>query len=54
MRQEMFATQFLSSCDSILKASGLDLKIKKYKCVPVGEKKGFVEWVPGAFALSEI
>ena len=54
MRQEMLATQFLDSCDKILKASGLDLKIKKYKCVPVGEKKGFVEWVPGAFALSEI
>ena len=54
MRQEMLATQFLDSCDKILKASGLDLKMKKYKCVPVGEKKGFIEWVPGAFALSEI
>ncbi len=54
MRQEMLATQFLDSCDKILKASGLDLKIKKYKCIPVGEKKGFIEWVPGAYALSEI
>lgn len=50
----MLATQFLDTCDKILKASGLDLKMKKYKCVPVGEKKGFIEWVPEAFALSEI
>lgn len=54
MRQEMLATQFLDVCDRILKASGLDLKIKKYKCIPVGEKKGFIEWIPGAFSLSEL
>jgi phosphatidylinositol kinase/protein kinase (PI-3 family) len=54
MRQEMLATQFLDVCDRILKASGLDLKMKKYKCIPVGERKGFIEWVPGAFSLSEL
>jgi len=54
MRQEMLATQFVDVCDRILKASGLDLKLKKYMCVPVGEKKGFIEWVPGAFSLSEL
>jgi len=54
MRQEMLATQFIDICDDILKASGLDLKIKKYKCISVGEKKGFIEWVPGAFSLSEL
>ncbi len=50
----MLATQFVDVCDRILKASGLDLKLKKYKCIPVGEKKGFIEWVPGAFSLSEL
>lgn len=54
MRQELLATQFLDVCDRILKASGLDLKIKKYKCIPVGEKKGFIEWVANAFSLSEL
>lgn len=54
MRQEMLAIQYLDTCDRILKASGLDLKMKKYKCLSVGENKGFVEWVPGAVSLSEI
>ena len=54
MRQEMLAIQFLNICDRLLKASGLDLKMKKYKCIPVGENKGFIEWVPGAISLSEI
>jgi len=54
MRQEMLAIQFLGACDNILKASGLDLKLKKYKCMPVGENKGFIEWVPGALSLSEL
>lgn len=54
MRQEMLAIQFLDICDRLLKASGLDLKIKKYKCLSVGENKGFIEWIPGAIALSEI
>ena len=54
MRQEMLAIQFLEICDNILQASGLDLKMKKYKCIPVGENKGFIEWVPGAISLSEL
>ena len=54
MRQEMLAIQFLGTCDHILKASGLDLKLKKYMCIPVGENKGFIEWVPGAISLSEL
>ena len=54
MRQEMLAIQFLNICDHILKASGLDLKMKKYKCISVGENRGFIEWVPGAISLSEI
>ncbi len=33
MRQEMLAIQFLGACDDILKASGLDLKLKKYRYV---------------------
>jgi phosphatidylinositol kinase/protein kinase (PI-3 family) len=54
MRQEMLAVQFIATCDKILKASGLDLKIKTYGCIPVGNKKGFIEWVPGALSLSEL
>ena len=45
MRHEMLAIKFLGACDNILKASGLDLKLKKYKCMPVGENKGFIEWI---------
>jgi len=26
----------------------------KYKCMPVGENKSFIEWVPGALSLSEL
>ena len=54
MRQEMFAIQFVESCDSILKASGLDLKLLYFRCIPVGKRKGFIEWVPGSVPLSEI
>eukprot|EP00559_Dactyliosolen_fragilissimus_P008584 CAMPEP_0184872546 /NCGR_PEP_ID=MMETSP0580-20130426/41351_1 /TAXON_ID=1118495 /ORGANISM="Dactyliosolen fragilissimus" /LENGTH=822 /DNA_ID=CAMNT_0027375363 /DNA_START=1786 /DNA_END=4251 /DNA_ORIENTATION=- len=54
MRQEMLAIQFIDVCDNLLKASGLDLKILKYRCVPVGDKRGFIEWVPGTMSLSEI
>jgi phosphatidylinositol 3-kinase len=54
MRQEMLAMQFIATCDRILKASGLDLKIKTYGCIPVGNNKGFIEWVPGALSLSEL
>ncbi len=54
MRQEMLAIQFLEVCDHILLSSGLDLKMKKYKCIAVGENKGFIEWVPGAISLSDL
>ena len=54
MRQEMLAVQFLETCDHILKASGLDLKLKKYRCIPVGENRGFIEWVDGTVSLSEL
>lgn len=54
LRQEAFAVQFISTCDSILKASGLDMKLLTFQCVPVGTKRGFVEWVPGSVPLSEI
>ena len=54
IRQEMLAMQFIELCDSFLRTSGLDLKFKQYRCMPVGENKGFIEWVPGTFSLSEI
>jgi len=54
VRQEMLAIQFIETCDRILKASGLDLKIKTYRCMPVAEKRGFIEWVPGTVSMSEI
>jgi len=54
LRQEAFAIQFIGTCDSILKASGLDMKLLTFQCIPVGAKRGFVEWVPGSVPLSEI
>ena len=54
LRQEMFAIQFVKSCDSILKACGLDLRILTFRCIPVGKRRGFVEWVPGSVPLSQI
>jgi len=54
MRQEALAVQFLETCDCILKASGLDLKLKKYRCIPVGDNRGFIEWVDGTVSLSEL
>lgn len=54
MRQEMLAIQFVETCDRILKASGLDLKLKTYGCLSVGNQKGFIEWVTGTVSLSEI
>ena len=54
VRQEMFAIQFINVCDSILKASGLDLKLLTFRCVPVGSNRGFIEWIPGSVPLSEI
>lgn len=54
LRQEGFAVQFIRTCDNILRAAGLDMKILTFKCIPVGTKRGFVEWVPGSVPLSEI
>ena len=54
MRQEMLALEFIEACDRVLRASGLDLKLKTYRCQSVSDRKGFVEWVTGTVALSEI
>lgn len=54
LRQEAFAVQFIKICDEMLKASGLDMKLLTFQCIPVGTKRGFVEWVPGSVPLSEI
>ena len=52
LRQEMFAIEFIKTCDVLLKASGLDLKILTFQCVPVGAQRGFIEW--SAYALSRV
>jgi Phosphatidylinositol 3- and 4-kinase len=54
LRQEMFAIQFINICDLLLKASGLDLKLLTFRCIPVGFKRGFIEWIPGSVPLSDI
>jgi len=54
MRQEMVAIEFIEACDRILRASGLDLKLVTYRCLAVGHKKGFIEWINGTVPLSEI
>lgn len=54
LRQEMLALQFLHTCDLLLKASGLNLKMKVFKCCPVDANRGFVEWVEGCVPLSDI
>ena len=54
LRQEVFAVEFIRTCDKILKATGLDMKLLTFQCTPVGTKRGFVEWVPGSVPLSEI
>jgi phosphatidylinositol kinase/protein kinase (PI-3 family) len=54
LRQEMFAVEFVRTCDALLKASGLDLRLLTFECVPVGEQRGFVEWIPGSVPLSEL
>jgi hypothetical protein len=54
LRQEMFAIHFINSCDSILKSCGLDLKLLTFGCIPVGKRRGFIEWVPGSVPLSQI
>jgi hypothetical protein len=54
LRQEMFAIQFINVCGSLLKASGLDLKLLTFRCIPVGSKRGFIEWIPGSVPLSDV
>jgi hypothetical protein len=54
LRQEAFAIHFIKTCSDILKISGLDMKLLTFQCIPVGTRRGFVEWVPGSAPLSEI
>ena len=54
LRQEMMAIQFIEACHELLKASGLDLKMKTFKCLPVGKDRGFIEWLPGCVPLSDV
>lgn len=54
LRQELFAIEFIKTCDALLKASGLDLSLLTFRCIPVGAKQGFIEWVPGSVPLSDI
>jgi Phosphatidylinositol 3- and 4-kinase len=54
LRQEAFAIHFIQTCSDILKQSGLDMKLLTFQCIPVGTRRGFVEWVPGSVPLSEI
>ena len=54
LRQEAFAIQFVKTCDTILKASGLDLRLLTFGCIPVGTNRGFIEWVQGSVPLSDI
>jgi Phosphatidylinositol 3- and 4-kinase len=54
LRQEAFAIQFIKTCSDILKSSGLDMKLLTFQCIPVGTRRGFVEWVQGSIPLSEI
>ena len=54
MRQEVVAVEFIEACDRILRASGLDLKLVTYRCLAVGDNKGFIEWMNGTVPLSEI
>ncbi len=54
LRQELLAIQFIERCNQILKASGLDLKLKTFRCLPVGAQKGFIEWVSGTVPLSQL
>lgn len=54
VRQEMFAIEFIKSCDKILQSCGLDLKLLTFDCIPVGARRGLIEWVPGSVPLSEI
>jgi hypothetical protein len=54
LRQDAFAVQCIKTCDNILRASGLDMKLLTFQCIPVGTKRGFCEWIPSSVPLSEI
>eukprot|EP00592_Proboscia_alata_P001724 CAMPEP_0194375564 /NCGR_PEP_ID=MMETSP0174-20130528/24101_1 /TAXON_ID=216777 /ORGANISM="Proboscia alata, Strain PI-D3" /LENGTH=1458 /DNA_ID=CAMNT_0039155847 /DNA_START=85 /DNA_END=4458 /DNA_ORIENTATION=+ len=54
LRQEMLAIQFIETCDRLLKASGLDLKIRTFRCLAVGGNRGILQWVQGSVSLSKI
>lgn len=54
LKQEMVAIQFIDLCSALLRSSGLDLKIKTFRCLPTGAKRGFIEWVPNTVPLSKI
>jgi hypothetical protein len=46
--------QCIKTCDNISRASGLDMKLLTFQCIPVGAKRGFCEWIPSSVPLSEI
>ena len=54
VRQEMFAIEFIKACDRILRSCGLDMKMLIYRCISVGKRRGFMEWVQGSVPISEI
>ena len=54
LRQELFAIDFVKSCDQILRSCGLDLKLVTFRCIPVGQQRGFIEWIHGSVPVSEI
>jgi len=54
LRQERFAIDFVESCHQILTSCGLDLKLLTFRCIPVGQQRGFIEWIHGSVPLSEI
>lgn len=42
LRQELFAIEFVKSCDVLLKASGPDLSVLTFRCIlPVGARHGW-------------
>jgi hypothetical protein len=54
VRQELFAIEFIRSCDRILRSCGLDMKMLTFAALPVGNRQGFIEWIYGSVPLSEI
>ncbi len=54
LRQEAFAVQFLKICDRLFQKNGLNLHLLTFDVVPVGTRRGFVEWISGSIPLSEL